>query len=325
MSVNFSFQIRPGILAMSLMLLWVALPSQVTAQSDTSEGGGDPVPPPEVIRREGITTIRVYLSSEEGMFGEAEDVLLAVDSFDLEGRRVRHESPVLNRSVTTWRWTAEGEPEEVVKRRRGARVGDTTVTRTLYAYGPIGLGTGPRRLLRETRMVHSGTRGDTMVYEYRYNEEGRLFWKENVGEPGEGFDEMYSWQDSLLIEERTVASGTRAIREFGSTTYTYDSLGHRTGMIRKLGRDPFMRSIFEYDRNGRRTVEHRYNSEDSLFLELLTTWDEAGRIAQQITRDGTGTTITTATYHYNEAGLPTTLITTGTLGTTHTRFDYTYR
>lgn len=311
--------------SIAVVLLSLLLPVGLAAQLDTPGTKSDLIPTPEVIRRQGIATIRVYLSSEGEMFAEIGEVLLAVDSFDLQGRRVRHESPVMNRSVTTWRWTDEGDAEEIVKRREGARKGDTTVTQTLYEYGPIGLGIGPRRLLRETRMVRSDTKGDAMVCEYHYNEEGRLFWKENVREPGEGFDEMYSWQDSLLTEERTVASGTRAIREFGSTTYTYDSLGCQTGMIRKLGRDPFMRSIFEYDRNGRRTVERRYNGEDSLFVELLTTWDEAGRIAQQITRDGIGTIITTATYHYNEAGLLTAITTAGKLGDTHARFEYTYR
>ena len=308
----------------ALLLLLALSTAELAAQVGGPEMESDTVPSPEVIRREGIATIRVFLSSEGGMFGEVSDELIEVDSFDLQGRRVRRESSLIDRSITTWTWTEEGEIAEVVKRKRGGRVEDTIVIRTMYEYGPTGRGSSPRRLLHEVRIAHVDGRDDTAAYRYHHDDEGRLFWKENVSEMGEGFDGMYSWEDSLLTAERTVASGTRAIREFARTSWSHDSLGRRIGMVRHLGKQQMARSTFEYDDNNRTMVERRYNGDDKLFLELTTTRDEAGRTVQQTSRDGTGSIISTAIWTYNEAGLPTTITTTGQPGNTHTRFDYTY-
>ena len=79
----------------ALLLLLALSTAELAAQVGGPEMESDTVPSPEVIRREGIATIRVFLSSEGGMFGEVSDELIDVDSFDLQGRRVRRESSLI--------------------------------------------------------------------------------------------------------------------------------------------------------------------------------------------------------------------------------------
>jgi antitoxin component YwqK of YwqJK toxin-antitoxin module len=141
----------------------------------------------------------------------------------------------------------------------------------------------------EEQIEYQGGAKDTVTYSY--NSSGKLLERKQIDEEGE-IESLDKYEyDGELITQESIYNGDNEL--ITDAKHTYDAKGNIVETIAlSKERGEKIRTVYEYDEQGRRDCIEHYNGNGQVFARTTYTFDESGNMTEMLEEDTVATKTT---------------------------------